>query len=371
MQMAKRLRPDYTDAVTLHALTVTMKLGDYRDVLLALKDAGNVRRKGSAFLQPEGLQPIYRVEGDCLIIDYPVGSPTENRLYFNLKGQGVGNIEDHCLTVNADWFWDGDRMLQVAGTPMDFREETPVGERIRMGFEPLVQKKGYDHVWLLRDETVDPGSVVKQPAEGAETVMDSRLVNGRDSAIGSRLANGRDSTIDSRLADGRDSSIGSRTANGRDSTVDVPGSDGADTAAEVKQGLHYAATLMDRMRTLKMHVYTSCPAIHIYTGNRFSGKEIGKGGCIYPARAGIMLAPCEWPPEGSGSTAGAEAAGTETTGIETAGTESVGTGSIGAGVAGAEAAGTETVGTKRQNGDNDLQIGYHRVVYEFVPTEHA
>lgn len=329
LQMAKRLRPDYTDAVTLHALTVTMKLGDYRDVLLALKDTGNVQRKGSAFLQPEGLQPVYRIEGDCLIIDYPVGSPTENRLYFNLKGQGVGNIEDHCLTVNADWFWDGDRMLQVAGTPMDFREEMPVGERIRMGFEPLVQARGYDHVWLLRDETIDPGSVVKQ-------------VGGTDTEAEGRTQDGRASTIDGRVAD----SMG--------------------TAADVKQGLHYAATLMDRMRTIKMHVYTSCPAIHIYTGNRFSGKEIGKGGCIYSPRAGIMLAPCEWPTEGSGSTAGAGAAETEFAGIETVRAETAG-----AGAAGAGAAETGATGTREQNGENDRQTGYHRVVYEFIPTEHA
>jgi aldose 1-epimerase len=40
-------------------------------------------------------------------------------------------------------------LAPVAGTPLDFRRPTAIGERIRVGFDQLVKGRGYDHNWML------------------------------------------------------------------------------------------------------------------------------------------------------------------------------------------------------------------------------
>ncbi len=96
-----------------------------------------------------------------LHIDYEAASDRDtpvnltNHSYFNLSGpdgrnpRSSGSILDHVLTLNADAFTPVDADLlptgeirPVAGTPMDFRQPTPIGARIReTGGNPL----GYDH----------------------------------------------------------------------------------------------------------------------------------------------------------------------------------------------------------------------------------
>ena len=63
------------------------------------------------------------------------------------------------------------------------------------------------------------------------------------------------------------------------------------------EGLPLAAILLDRKRTLQMNVYTSYPALWLDTANVTSGRDIGKGGCIYPKRGGVALMPCDRPDE--------------------------------------------------------------------------
>ena len=259
---APQLEAEFLESGQLYSLSVTLSLGDVRDVLLGLKDPTRYDRRDSAFRAPQGLGPVYTIKQSTHLfqssweqviqIDYPAGTPSDNRLFFNLKGHGVGNIEDHNLWINADAFWgkpdraDGDGgdtgtpradtdvgdtetpkadgvrsgrfgWLPVEGSPLDFREETPIGERIRMGYRPLVERKGYDHIFRLK-----------------------------------------------------------RTG-------------------KEKDGLCLAAALSDHARTLSLEVYTDFPALYFYTGNGFSGKDIGKGGCIYPKRGGVLLAPVDWP----------------------------------------------------------------------------
>ena len=79
-----------------------------------------------------------------------------NHSYFNLAGEGNGDILNHVMTLHAKQFTPVDKGLiptgelrNVAGTPMDFNTATAIGKRINESDEQLVFGKGYDHNWLL------------------------------------------------------------------------------------------------------------------------------------------------------------------------------------------------------------------------------
>jgi len=127
---------------------------------------------------------IYTATADhALRIDYeartdrPTPVALTNHVYFNLAGEGSGDVLGHVARFHASRFTPVDagliplgRLAPVAGTPLDFTTPAPIGRRIDDAHEQLRFGIGYDHnlvidhpAWppaapTLAGEVYDPGS---------------------------------------------------------------------------------------------------------------------------------------------------------------------------------------------------------------------
>jgi aldose 1-epimerase len=107
--------------------------------------------------------------------DQPTVVNLTHHSYFNLAGQGNGDILGHIVYINSEVTTPVDKDLiptgqyaSVNGTPFDFRKPTAIGARINDPDAVLQYGPGYDHNWVISKPTGQLGlqARVTEPTSG-------------------------------------------------------------------------------------------------------------------------------------------------------------------------------------------------------------
>jgi len=104
----------------------------------------------------------YTLKGESFVIEYEAVTDADtivnltNHSYFNLAGHDSGTILDHYLKLNCSKFTECDSeliptgiILDVEGTPFDFREYRRIGDRIDVADQQIYYGHGYDHNFMI------------------------------------------------------------------------------------------------------------------------------------------------------------------------------------------------------------------------------
>lgn len=107
----------------------------------------------------------YELKGCSLIMHYQAAADRDTpcnltgHAYFNLDGHSSGPVAEQLLRLHAEYYTPSDatniptgEIAPVAGTPMDFRNATPIGAHIHEPFLQLIQANGYDHNYVVDGE---------------------------------------------------------------------------------------------------------------------------------------------------------------------------------------------------------------------------
>jgi aldose 1-epimerase len=173
------------DAVTLHGGP-----GGYHAQVWQAAVSGDCLRL--AYVDPDGLggfpgtmwnEVVYAVSADnALRISFRARTDAAtvvnltNHTYFNLAGEGAGDVYGQLLAINASLVQPVDALgvpvgfASVAGTPFDFRAMKAIGRDIGaedavLG-EQLAVARGYDHNWVLRGAGYRLAAVACDPGSG-------------------------------------------------------------------------------------------------------------------------------------------------------------------------------------------------------------
>jgi aldose 1-epimerase len=102
---------------------------------------------------------VYALEDDGLAMRFTATTDRAtvvnltHHAYFNLAGEGQGDVLDHMLQLQASRFTPAEGQIptgelrDVAGTPLDFRSAKRVGDDIAA--PELAETRGYDHNFVL------------------------------------------------------------------------------------------------------------------------------------------------------------------------------------------------------------------------------